>query len=349
MLALRLTLTETKYRENYQGAVFYRQVLERLNALPGVQSAVAVTALPYSGHSSGRAFTIEGKPVERGSQPDCMHQVISPRYFETLHIPLIGGRLLNACDGADSPRVGVISDRMARRFWPNESPIGKRIKLGSQDSKSPWITIAGVVGDAMHGPYDRSPHATLYVPFEQLPGRWMDIGVRVTGDPLRLAPAVTAVIRSIDAEQPITRMTTLETWMQEQSVGLNYMAVLMGVFGALALVLSSVGIYGVMAYVVAEQTQEIGIRVALGAGRASVLGMVYRRGAVMVAAGLAIGLVLAYGFSRPIASLIHGVSASDPPTFIGIPLTLIASAAVAIYIPARRAMRIDPIVALSCE
>jgi len=349
LLSLRLTLTETKYHEDHQVAAFYSETLRRLNALPGVKSAVAVTALPYSGHSSGANFTIEGRPFERGDQPSCQLQSASDRYFQTLGVPLRKGRLLDDTDGAETLRAGVIGERMAQKWWPHESPIGKRIKLGEPDSKGPWITIVGVAGDVMHDAFDRLPRPVLYVPLTQTPKRWMDIGVRTVGDPLRLAPAVTAAIRAVDPEMPITSMATLETWMHEQSVGLNYMAVLMGVFGVLALVLSSVGVYGVMAYVVSEQTQEIGIRMALGAARSSVLGLVFRRGMVTTLAGLAVGIAAAYALAPMIASLVYGVSPKDPATFIGIPLALIGAAALAIYIPARRAMRIDPIVALRYE
>ncbi len=349
LLSLRLALTDTKYHENNQILSFYNDALGRINALPGVKSAVAVTALPYSGHSSGRGFTIEGRPVERGDQLACQVQTVSPKYFETLRVPLRTGRLLGAIDGSDTVKTGVISERMARRWWPHESPIGKRVKFGAADSKQAWITIVGVVGDVTHDVFDRNPRATLYVPMAQYPRLWMDVAVRTAGDPLRLAPAVTAAIRAVDREQPIANMATLETWMHEQAVGMNYMAVLMGVFGALALVLSSVGVYGVMAYVVSEQTPEIGIRMALGAARSSVLAMVFRRGMFTTLAGLAIGIVLAFGFARLLASMVYGVSETDPATFIIIPLALVASAALAIYIPARRAMKIDPIIALRYE
>jgi putative ABC transport system permease protein len=314
-----------------------------------VKSAVAVTALPYSGHSSGASFTIEGRPFERGDQPSCQFQSVSDRFFQTLGVPLRSGRFLDDTDGAETLRAGVIGERMAQKWWPHESPIGKRIKLGAPDSKGPWITIVGVAGDVTHDAFERLPRPVLYVPLTQSPKRWMDIGVRTAGDPLLLAPAVTAAIRSVDPEMPITGMATLETWMHEQSVGLNYMAVLMGVFGVLALVLSSVGVYGVMAYVVSEQTQEIGIRMALGAARSSVLGLVFRRGMVTTLAGLAVGIAAAYALAPMIASLVYGVSPKDPATFIGIPLALAAAAALAIYIPARRAMKIDPIVALRYE
>jgi putative ABC transport system permease protein len=177
----------------------------------------------------------------------------------------------------------------------------------------------------------------------------MDIGVRTAGDPLRLAPAVTAAIRSIDPEQPITDMLPMEKLMHNRTIGLNYMAALMAVFGGIALLLSSIGVYGVMAYLVSEQTHEIGLRIALGASRGNVLQMIFRRGLMTTAAGLAAGLALAYGFARVMASVIFGVAATDATTFIGIPLALMLVTALAIYIPASRAMKIDPIVALRYE
>jgi putative ABC transport system permease protein len=189
----------------------------------------------------------------------------------------------------------------------------------------------------------------IYVPYQQAPALFMDIGVRTAGDPLRVAPAVTAAIRSVDREQPITNMQTMAKAIHNRAIGLNYMAVLMGVFGALALGLSAIGVYGVMAYLVSEQTREIGIRMALGAERRNVLGMIFRRGMITVAAGLGVGLPVAWVFARLMSSLVFGVTAGDPATFVGIPLALIAAAALAIYVPARRAMHIDPIVALRYE
>jgi putative ABC transport system permease protein len=348
MLTMRLALTDNKYHEPHQRIAYYRDVLDRVRALPGVRAAVAVSALPYSDHSSGRGFTIEGRPAEPGPGPNAMYQVTTPAYFDLVHIPLVAGRLLSESDGADAPKVALISQRMAERWWKNVSPLGQHIRLGS-DSKSPWLTIVGVVGDIMHNPYDREPRRTIYVPYPQAPQLWMDIGVRTAGDPLALAPAVRAAILAVDREQPVADLRTMSRLIHNRAIGLNYMAILMGVFGLLALCLSAIGVYGVMAYMVSEQTHEIGIRMALGAERQNVLAMVFRRGMLTIGAGLAVGLPIAWVFARLMASLIFGVTANDAATFVSIPLALIAAASLAIYVPARRATRIDPIVALRYE
>lgn len=349
LLTLRLALTDAKYKEPHQIYSFYNSVLDRINALPGVRSAAVVTSMPYSDHSNGRFFTIEGRPPEQGLTPVAMYQVASPSYFPTVHIPLRAGRTLSESDGPDAPKVVVISEGLATRWWKNESPLGKRLRMGGANSKAPWLTIVGVVGDLVHNPYDREPRRAVYLPYQQAPSLWMDVGVRTAGDPLRIGPAVTAAIRAVDREQPITGMMTMQKAITNRAIGLNYMAWMMGIFGVIALALSAIGVYGVMAYLVSEQTHEIGIRMALGAPRNGVLAMVFRRGMMTIGAGLAVGLPLAFGFSRLMGSLIFGVSGTDAPSFLGIPLALVAAASLAIYIPARRAMRIDPIVALRYE
>jgi len=349
LLELRLALTSQKYREPHQMQAFYSDVLRRIKLIPGVKTACAVSALPYTEHSSGRIFTIEGRPVEPANRPAAMYQVASSEFFEALHVPLRAGRFLSETDGADAPRVVLLNERLVQRWWKQESPIGKRIKIGGQDSKNPWMTIVGVVGDVQHDAFDREPRRMMFVPYQQAPALSMDIGVRTVGDPLLVGPAVTQAIRAIDPEQPITSMMTMAKAIHNQAIGLNYMAVLMGVFGFIALGLSAIGVYGVMAHLVSEQTHEIGIRIALGASGQNVLRMVFGRGMLTALAGILVGLPIAYALARLVASLIYGVTPSDPITFTAIPFALLVTAALAIYIPARRATKIDPIVALREE
>ena len=347
ILTLRLVLTEAKYQEPHQVAGFYRDVLARVNGLPGVRSAAAVTAMPYGNHSNWRTFSIEGQPVEPGNIPNGMYQVASPEYFTLAHVPLREGRFLNSGDGPDSTPVALVSDSAVARYWHGKSPLGQRITI--LDTKLPPMKIVGVVGDMVHNPYDRNPRRCLYVAYPQAPNRWMDIGVRTTGNPLLVAPNITAAIRAIDSELPISEMRTMEKSIHDSAIGLQYVEIFMAVFGVLALVLSAVGVYGVMAYMVSEQTHDIGLRVALGAPRMTVLSGVFRRGMVTALAGVAVGLPVSYGLALVVQALIYGVTAKDPVTFVGIPLILLAATAIAILVPARRAMSIDPIVALRYE
>ncbi len=350
VLTLRMAITDNKYHEPFRRAAFYREVVDRVNALPGVQSAALATAMPYSNHSSRPNITIEGLPAERGDQPWAMNQAVSPKFFSTLHVPLRAGRLINDGDGPDAPLVAVVNERFVQKYWNGQSPLGRRFKLGMADSKNPWLTVVGVVGNIPHSPYDRNFRRMMFLPYQQAPQLWMDLGVRTAGDPLSVAPAVLSAIRAVDPEVPASDVQTLEKSIHNSAIGLNYVAAMMGVFGVLALALAAVGVYGVMAYLVSEQTHEIGVRMALGSPRGNVLAMVFRRGLITTFIGLGAGIPVAYWLAtKLVASLIIGVTASDPMTFVGIPLTLIATAVLAIYIPARRAMRIDPIVALRHE
>jgi putative ABC transport system permease protein len=349
LLTLRLAIPANKYREPYQVAAFYREVLNRIGALPGVRSVAAVSALPYSNHSSSSNFAIEGRQLEREEMPWAMYQVASPSYFETLRIPAVDGRLLAESDSADAPKVAVISERLASRWWKNESPIGKRLRIAGQNAEGPWITIVGISGDIIHSPYEREPRPVLYLPYTQAPESWMDVAIRTAADPLAAGPGITAVVREVDREQPVTDMRTMEKAIRNSAIGLNYMAVLMGAFGMLALGLSVLGVHGVISQSVSEQTREIGIRMALGAQRQTILGSIFRRAILPIGGGLAVGLPLALGFSRFLASVIYGVTASDTATFAGVPIMLLVAAGLAIYLPARRAMNINPIVALRHE
>jgi putative ABC transport system permease protein len=243
----------------------------------------------------------------------------------------------------------LVSERLAKTWWKNDSPIGKHIHVGGEESQNPWLTVVGVVGNMIHSPYDKEPRAALYIPYQQTNALRMDLVVRTNGDPLALAPSIMGAIREVDHEQPITEVRSMEKSIYNSAIGLNYMAALMGAFGLLALALSAVGVYGVMAHLVTAQTREIGIRIALGARRLNVLAWMARRGLLPVLGGLFLGLVIAWGFSQLLASVIYGVPPHDITTFIGVPLALVGAAMLAIYIPARRAMNIDPIVALRYE
>jgi putative ABC transport system permease protein len=306
--------------------------------------------MPYSGHATGRGFAIENRVPEPGNHPGALLQVVTPNYFSTMHVPLRQGRFLSPADGPDNPLVGVISEHTVRRWWPGEpAPIGKRFRFDSATGGGPWITIVGIAADVPHNPFERSPGEVIYVPLEQFPQEHTDFGVRTAGDPSLFASAVVKAIHSVDPEEPIAEVLPFEDLAKHQTLGLIYVAVIMGFYGLVALILSAVGVYGVMSYLVSQQTHDIGVRVALGASRPSVLGMVFRRGMLTVVGGMAVGLVAAYLMARLLALLIFGVPASDATTFLGIPLVLLAAAALAIYIPARRAISIDPMVALRYE
>ena len=350
LLTLRLSITENRYPKDSERAAFFRHAIERASAVPGVRAAFAVKSMPYSGHYYGRQFIIENRVPEPGNQPGGMFQVVTPNYFSTMHVPLIEGRPLSPADGPDNTRVAVISEHTAQRWWPGEvSPIGQRIRFDSHDGTGEWVTVVGIAGDVPHNPFQRSPYAVVYVPFEQFPQEQMDFGVRTAGDPRLLESAIVKAIRTVDPEEPIADVFPLEELARLHTLGLIYVAVLLGVYGLIALVLSSVGVYGVMSYLVSQQTHDIGVRMALGASRPGVLGMIFRRGLVTVGGGMAVGLAAAYAVARLLALLIFGVPATDAVTFLGIPLVLAAAAALAIYIPARRATGIDPIVALRYE
>ena len=352
MLTLHLSLTENKYREDHQVAAFYREVLRRVAALPGVRSAVAVTALPHSRHFSRLPVIVEGRPAEPGEPTRALVQSVSPEYFAAMFIPLREGRLPGAADGAGRPRVAAVSERMAQRWWPaGVSPIGSRVQVGDEGPR-PWVTIVGVVGDIEHSMVDRDLIPAVYLPITQSPEREMDIGIRTAAESVAagsLAPAVRDAIRALDPEQPIANLNTLSTLIQQEAFVFVYMAAMMGTFGLLALALSAVGVYGVTASVISARTHEIGIRIALGAPRGKVLGMLFRSGMTTACVGLAVGLIPAYGLARLMRATVFGVSAVGPGVFLGIPLALAGAAALAIYIPARRAVKADPMAALRNE
>jgi putative ABC transport system permease protein len=350
LLTLRVEIGDAQYRTPVEVAEFYRQALERIAALPGVQAAAAASALPYSRHAQFSAFAIRGEAAQPARPPSAQLQAVSPDYFRTMHIPLQAGRLLSDRDGPGATPSVVISEETARQWWPQEPfPLGKQIRLSAENATGPWTTVVGVVGGIRASALDRIPRPTLYVPYTQLPQRAMDIAIRSAKDPLALAAPARLAIGTVDAGQPVTDIMPLERMKQNEVIGLTYAAVLMTIFGGIALLLSCAGVYGATAYLVSAQTHEIGVRMALGAGASNVLRMVFRRGSRAALAGIATGLLLAFALARLMAAVIWGVSATDPAAFAAIPLFLVLTVGLAIYIPASRAVKIDPVVALRSE
>jgi putative ABC transport system permease protein len=282
--------------------------------------------------------------------PIIITRVVSPGYFKTMSIPLLDGRVFTEGDKSDSPPVVVISETMARRFWPNENPLGKRIKVGRSTSWRPWLTIIGVVKDVRQYELIIEPKPQMYVPHQQAdffePGALV---IRANFDPLSLAGTVRQTVWEIDKDQPVSDISTMEEVIADSVARQRFSMWLLGIFAGVALVLAAVGIYGVMSYSVAQRTREIGIRLALGAQRSDVLKMTIGGGLRLVLMGAAIGLVAALVLTRVMSSLLFGVSPTDPLTFISISIVLISVAVVASYIPALRATRVDPMFALRYE
>ena len=350
VLTLELTLTGPRYAEAQVVRDTYRDLWKRLEALPGVISAGGVTSLPLSGYFAWGPITIEGRTPPPGENfINADQRVASGRYFEALGIPLLKGRFFNADDTADKDRVIIIDEFMADQYWPNQDPIGKRVRFGDLNSTQPWRTVVGVVGRVKQYGLDTDGRIALYVPHTQTGSRAMYVTVKTSADPAVLAASVKAQIRAIDPDLPVYRVRTMSAWVDLSLARARFAMTLLTGFAGLALVLAALGIYGVMAFLVSQSTREIGIRVALGATERAVLGLVVRQGLVISLAGAAVGVLAALALNRLLASLLFGVGGTDAATF-GLAFLLLAGAALlATYLPARRAARIDPVESLRME
>ena len=349
LLTMNIALPKDKYPDQARRAAFYQQALAQMSAIPGVDSASLATNVPDSDNFSYHPFTAEGKTHTSDLRHIALAESISPNYFRTLHLPLVRGREFTDADGANSQRVAIINHAMAERYWPGEDAIGKQIKQGQPETKAPWQTIVGIVADAKYNPYLQAVDGVVYSPYAQHADGYEAFLVRTKGDSLSFVPAVRAKIRTVDAQQPIYEPKTLARLTYEELIGISFIAAMMGVLGFIALVLAASGVYGVMAHSVTERTHEIGVRLALGAQPKQVLRWIAARGIRLAVSGLGIGLLLAFALARLLASLLFGVSATDPVIFVGVPVMLAAVAVAACYLPARRAMRVDPMVALRYE
>ena len=350
VLTFDLTLTGRKYSDGTAILNAYRQVWERLERLPGAKAAGGVTSLPLSESFAWTPITVEGRaplPGEKFLNAD--ERLVSGHYFEAMGIPLRSGRFFTEQDDLTMPIVVIVDEHMADELWPGQNPIGKRIHIVEMESKDPWQTVVGVVGRVKQDSLDSEPRIAFYVPHTQFPTRAMTVALRSSVNPAAMVGAVKNELRNLDPDLPMYSVRTMEQRVDESLARRRFLMLLLGGFAGSALLLATIGIYGVMAYLVNQGTREIGIRIALGASQRNVLGLVVRRGMALALSGVMIGLAAAFLLTRLIRSLLFGVQATDPITFAAISLLLFFIALLASYIPARRAARIDPMVSLRSE
>jgi putative ABC transport system permease protein len=350
VLTFNIDLPEVRYGKPEQSINFYRDLLGRIRALPGVQSASGVLPLPMSSDIIRTTFEIQGRPMEPSDLPRTQFRTIALDYFQTMHIPLIRGREFTERDGAKANPVVIINQTLARQIFPNEDPIGKHIKPGvSASGPEVMREIVGIVGDVKHRHLWQKPDAECYVPYDQVPIGSMIVVARTAGDPMRLLPAVREQVHAIDAELPVYSAQTLEQYVSDSLAQRRFTSLLLGVFAGSGLLLAIVGLFGVVSYSVEQRTHELGVRAAFGAERRDILRLVLGYGMGMTAAGIVAGIIGTLALSRVLASELYGVSSTDPLTFAATALILLVVALVACYVPARRAMRVDPMVALRYE
>ncbi len=350
LLSMQVTLPGYKYQEPAQLAAFDQQALEQIKALPGVQSVGATSILPMSGNNSSGSFRIEGRDVPQGEQPPHGDRwSASAGYFQTMTIPLVKGRYFGERDTADAPGVAIIDETMARKYWPNEDPLGKRITFEGGRENPRYREIIGIVGHVKHNGLEGESRVQYYIPLAQRPTNNVYLVIRTANDPASLAGAVRGILRTLDKDLPVYKVTTMERLVADSMARQRFSMFLLGSFAVVALVLAAIGLYGVMAYMVTQRTHEIGVRMALGAQRRDVLKMVIGQGMLLSIIGVALGLVAAFALTRLMSSLLFGVSATDPLIFAAISLTLTSVALLACYIPARRATKVDPMIALRYE
>ena len=349
VIALEMELpTDSKYRRREEWAPIFQRFLERVQALPGVQSAGLTDIVPLTVYEDKVAFDIErraGAPGERRSADD---RSVSPEYFQTLGIPLLQGRNLSPLDHRDAPCATVVDQVFVRQNFPNENPIARRLNLQLGRRTVP-CEIVGVVGAVRAAGIDKQPQPTVYFSYWQSPANRMSLVVRTAGDPAGFVNSIKQAVWSVDPDQPLYNIRTIDALIAESNSGSRFVLTLLGLFSALAVALASIGIYGVMSYSVSQRRQEIGIRMALGAGRADVLRMIVRRAMMLAGLGVGAGLIAAFGLTRALSVLLYGVTPTDPATFASVGLLTFAVAAGASYLPARRAMRVDPVTALRYE
>jgi predicted permease len=349
VVSMNIALPTSKYRQQ-QVNNFYDQLIERVRNLPGVKSVGGINPLPLSGTNISNSVIVEGAPVVAlTDRPSVGVRVVTPGYFQTMSIPLLKGRSLTEQDRDNTPSVILVNEALANRFWPNQDAVGKRISFEAEPGKQSWLEIVGIVGNVKHKALAIDVMPEVYVAYKQDPENFMSLVVRTDSDPVSMIPAIRNQVLSIDKDQPVSDIMTMEQRLAQSVASSRFVMLLLGSFSVLALGLAAVGIYGVMAYLVTQRTQEIGVRMALGAQKRDVLKLVVAKGMALAIIGTAIGLVASLALTRLMRSLLFEVAPTDWLTFVISSTVLLAVALLACYIPARRATKVDPLVALRYE
>ena len=352
VLTFELTMAGRDYGEPPKVLAAYKQLWERLSALPGVTATGGVSALPLSDMMSWGPITVEGRAAPAGEKfINADQRIVAADYFLAMEIPLVEGRLLTEFDTTDTPRVVVIDEHMARQLWPDTDPVGKRVRTGGFDvtPDSPWMTVVGVVGRVKHDALDSEPRIAFYLPHLQFPTRALNVVVRTAGDPAGQAAAVRQALRAVDPDLPLYGLRTMTERVETSLARRRFIVLLLSLFALVALLLSTIGAYGVVAYLVSQGTRDIGVRMALGATPGAVVGMVVRQSLVLASAGIAVGLGVAALLTRFLSSMLFGVGALDPLTYASVAGGLLVVATLATAMPALRAARVAPTAALNSE
>jgi len=333
---------------NTDRLAFYRDFFARMEALPGVVSVGGTTRVPLGSTSVSTSVQIEGRPVPVAEQPEVQFRRAMHNYFETMGIPLRQGRNFDANDTSTAPPVAVINETMARKLFGNQDPLGQHVRMGPNPS-GPWTTIVGVIGDVRHGGLEEVPQPELYISYLQGAPLGPFIVLRTTSDPALLAETVRAEARRIDKNMPIYEMRTMSALRSQAVSTRRFVLLIVGAFGVLALGLAAIGVYGVMSLIVSERTREVGVRLALGAEPSQLLRMIVGQAAKLAGIGVAIGLIVALPLAPLLDSQLYGIQSFDPMTFVTVPIALLLIASLAAVVPARKAMRIDPLAALRID
>lgn len=345
VLSFYITMPEYKYKDEDSQRVFMDKLMANLSAVPGVERVGALSFLPLSGYDASLEFTVEGQSYNRGEKPTSSYQAATPGYFEAMRIPVLSGRDLTASDTPDGLKVAIVNRTFVRRFLGDREPLATRINIG--DEKKPeWVQVIGVVGDVKHAGLDSKYRPELYVAFQQYPFNIMGFTLRTAGDPNLVISAARQAVWNVDKDQPVARVLSMEAAADESVAIRKITTWIMSLFAGVSLLLACVGIYGVMAFSVVQRTHEFGVRLALGATRSSLLSMVMKQSARLAAIGIVIGIVVAFVLSKAANALVYGVSTRDPLTYVVAPALLGAIALLAGFVPAYRASRLDPYVAL---